>query len=167
MTSFLKENMQFTLITMIWVMIGIVVDKSAMALAPLAILLFRNKGFYTEIIMTQVLINYLSDNRHWEFNFATAGKDLVLVTMCAFVILNPKNFPQRSKIFYPFIPFFALAFFLSTQHPNPMHSFQKTLSFFLMVAVVPNYFLRQLQVEGEVYLRKIIWLGQSYMLLHC
>ena len=157
--SLLKENMQFMIISLVWVMIGIVVDKSAMALAPMAMLLFRNKGFYTEIILSQVLINYLSDNRHWEFNFATSGKDIALVTMCAFVILNPKNFPHRSKIFYPFIPFFALAFVLCTQHPDPLHSFQKTLSFFLMIAVVPNYFLRQMEVEGEVYLRKVIWLG--------
>jgi hypothetical protein len=53
----------------------------------------------------------------------------------------------------------VLAFILSTQHPNPVHSFQKTLSFLLIVAVIPNYFLRQLHLEGEVYLRKIIWLG--------
>lgn len=157
--NFLKENMQFTILTLIWVVLGILVDKTVMVLAPAALLLFRQKGFYTEIIMTQVLINYLSDNRHWEFSFATLGKDIVLVTAAAFVILNPKNFPQRSKIFYPFLPFFLLAFILCWQHPEPVHSFQKTLSFFLMVAIVPNYFLRQLQVEGPTYLRKIIWLG--------
>lgn len=163
--NFFKENMQFTIVTMIWVIIGILFDKSAMLLAPLVLLLYRNKEFYTEIIMTQVLINYLSDNRHWEFNFATLGKDMVLVTACAFVFMNPKNFPVRSKIYYPFIPFFVLAFILSTQHPNPMHSFQKTLSFFLMVAVIPNYFLRQLQIEGKTYLRKIIWLGTILYLI--
>jgi hypothetical protein len=106
--NFFKENMQFTIVTMIWVIIGILFDKSAMLLAPLVLLLFRNKGYYTEIIMTQVLINYLSDNRHWEFNFATLGKDMVLVTACAFVFANPKNFPVRSKIYYPFIPFFII-----------------------------------------------------------
>ncbi len=157
--NFLKENMQFTILTLIWVVMGILVDQSAMVLAPAVLLLFRQKGYYTEIIMTQVLINYLSDNRHWEFNFATLGKDMVLVTAASFVFLNPKNFPIRSKIFYPFLPFFFLAFILCWQHPEPVHSFQKTLSFFLMVAIIPNYFLRQLEVEGPVYLRKIIWLG--------
>lgn len=159
MISFLKENIQFTIISLIWVVAGIALDQSAMLLGPLVLLLFRNKGFYTEIIMTMVLINYLSDNRHWEFNFATVGKDLVLVTACAFFFLNPQNFPDRSKIYYPFIPFFIVAFLLCTQHPDPTRSFQKTLSFFLMVAIVPNYFLRQLQAEGMVFLRKIIWLG--------
>lgn len=159
MISFLKENMQFAVISLIWVVAGIALDKSSMLLGPLVLFLFRNKGFYTEIIMTMVLINYLSDNRHWEFNFATTGKDLVLVTACAFFFLNPQNFPERSKIYYPFIPFFVVAFLLSTQHPEPMRSFQKTLSFFLMVAIVPNYFLRQIQAEGMLFLRKIIWLG--------
>jgi O-antigen ligase len=159
MLTYAKENYQFIIISLIWVFVGIMVDVTAMALVPAAFLIYRQKGYYTEIVLSIALICYLSDNRHWEFNFATIGKDIALLTACAFFFLNSKNFPLRSKIYYAFIPFFILAFFLSTRHPTPVLSFQKTLSFFLMVAVIPNYFLRQLYVEGQDFLRKTIWMG--------
>ena len=159
MNQFLKENYQFVFITIIWVVAGILLDTSALILIPAALVLYRYKGFYTEIILSLILLCYLSDNRHWELSFAQSSKDFVMLTASIFFILNPKNFPHRSKLFYAFIPFFILAFFLSSRHPEPMLSFQKTLSFFLMIAVIPNYFLRQLEVEGEDFLKKIIWLG--------
>ncbi|MBK7964608.1 MAG: O-antigen ligase family protein [Bacteroidetes bacterium] len=159
MLTYAKENYQFIIISLIWVFVGIVVDVTAMGLVPAAFLIYRQKGYYTEIVLSIALICYLSDNRHWEFSFATKGKDIALLTACAFFFLNSKNFPLRSKIYYAFIPFFILAFFLSTKHPTPLLSFQKTLSFFLMIAVIPNYFLRQLQVEGQDFLRKTIWMG--------
>ncbi|MBL7924540.1 MAG: O-antigen ligase family protein [Bacteroidia bacterium] len=165
MIRYIRENYQFIAISFIWVIVGIMVDVTAMGLVPGAMLLYRNKGYYTEILASLILICYLSDNRHWEFSFATKGKDLALLTASAIFFLNPANFPTRSKLYYAFIPFFVLAFLLCSRHPTPMLSFQKTLSFFLMVAIIPNYFLRQLDVEGEVFLKKIIWLATTLYLI--
>jgi len=159
MINYAKENFQFLAVSLVWVFAGIILDVTALGLVPAAMFLYRQKGYYTEIVLSLILICYLSDNRHWEFNFATKAKDIALLTACVFFFLNSKNFPLRSKIYYAFIPFFLLAFFLSTKHPTPMLSFQKTLSYFLMVAVVPNYFLRQLQLEGPEFLKKVIWMG--------
>lgn len=155
----LKENFQFAIITLLWVIAGILFDQSAMVLVPLLMLLFRNKEYYSEIVMTQLVINFLSDNRHAEFNFAVISKDIILLTVCSLVLINPKNFPNKSKLAYVFMPFFVLAFLISLKNPAPWHSFQKTLSFFMMLTFVPTYFIRQLNVEGPVFLRKVISIG--------
>lgn len=165
MIRYLKDNVQFLLLCLVWIFAGIAVKESAMLLVPLSVLLLREKGYYTEIILTILLINYLSDNRHDEFEFATKAKGYVLMLAAAFVFLNPRNFPIRSKIIYPYIPFFILAFYLFPRNPDPAISFQKTLSFFLIIAAIPNYFLRQLEVEKEVFLKKFIWLGTLLYLL--
>jgi hypothetical protein len=165
MIRYLKDNVQFLLLCLVWIFAGIAVKESAIMLVPLSVLLLREKGYYTEIILTILLINYLSDNRHHEFEFAIKAKGYVLMLAAAFVFLNPRNFPIRSKIIYPYIPFFILAFYLFPRNPDPAISFQKTLSFFLIIAAIPNYFLRQLEVEKEIFLKKFIWLGTLLYIL--
>lgn len=165
MIRYLKENAQFLLLCLVWIFAGIAVQETALLLVPLSLLLLREKGFYTEIILTVLLINYLSDNRHHEFDFAVKAKGYVLMLAAAFVFFNPRNFPVRSKIIYAYIPFFLLAFYLFPRNPDPAISFQKTLSFFLIIAAIPNYFLRQLEVEKEVFLKKCIWLGTLLYLI--
>lgn len=159
MILYLKENAQFLLLCLIWIVIGIIIPETALILVPASLLLLRNKEKYTEIVLTILLINYLSDNRHDEFEFAAIAKGYVLMLAAAFVLFNLRNFPLRSKIIYPYIPFFLLAFTLFPRNPDPLISFQKTLSFFLIIAAIPNYFLRQLEVEKEVFLKKFIWMG--------
>lgn len=159
MVRYLKENAQFLLLCLVWIVTGILIPETALILVPVSLLLLRNKGMYTEIVLTILLINYLSDNRHYEFEFAAIAKGYVLILAAAFVFFNPRNFPVRSKIIYPYIPFFLLAFALFPRNPDPVISFQKTLSFFLIIAAIPNYFLRQLEVEKETFLKKFIWLG--------
>lgn len=159
MIDYFKKNYQFLGISFILVILGIAVKETALVLFPAVMLLYRQKNYYTEVLLSLILICYLSDNRHWEFLFATKSKDIVLLTACLLFFINPRNFPERSKIFYAFIPFFVLAFYLSFKHPDPMLSFQKTLSYFLMLAVIPNYFLRQLHMEGATFLRKLIWMA--------
>ncbi len=157
MKSFLKENSQFIGLLLVWLVTGILALPTAYVLVPAGLVLLKSKGRYNEMIVGFFFLLFLSDNRHHELDFTGKVKDIALLVMSAFVLLDSKSFPIRSKIFYPFLAFFALAFALSVKSPMPMLSFQKCLSFFLIVAVVPNYFTKLLHEDGEKFLRMLIW----------
>ncbi len=159
MNQYLKENFQFLVICIIWLIAGILVPQSSLALIPAALLLFRYKAHYSEIVVTIFLVNYFSDNRNHEFAFASQVKGYVVMLAGLLYYINKKQFPERSKIIAPFIPFFIVAFLLFSRNPDPALSFQKTLSYFILLAAIPNYFIRQIHVERENFLKKIIWLG--------
>lgn len=158
MKQYFKENYQFLAVSLIWVIAGMLVKETALLLVPACLLLYRYKGRYSEIIVTIFLINYLSDNRHYEFIFATQAKGYVIMLAGLLYYINIRNFPEKSKIHHAFIPFFIIAFLLFPRNPDPAISFQKTLSYFLLIAAIPNYFLRQLAIEKEGLIRKIVWL---------
>ena len=157
MKSFLKENGQFIILLIIWVIGGMIATEIDLVLIPAGIVLLKYKERYSEMIIGFFLILFLSDNRHYNFDFAWKSKDIYLLVLSAFVFLDTKSFNVRSKLFYPFIGFFTLAFILTYKSPDPMLSFQKCLSFALIVIVIPNYFIRQLNEDGEKFLRLLIW----------
>ncbi len=165
MHQYLKENYQFIAISLFWVICGLLLKETALILVPACIILYKYKGQYSEIVLTIFLINYLSDNRHYELLFAAQAKGYIIMIAGLLYYINMKNFPVRSKIYLPFIPFFIVAFMLFPRNPDPAISFQKTLSYFLLIAAIPNYFLRQIEVEKAVFLRKIIWLVTILYLL--
>ncbi|MBK9402765.1 MAG: O-antigen ligase family protein [Bacteroidetes bacterium] len=158
MKQYFKENYQFLAISFFWTIAGILLKETALLLVPAALILYKYKGQYSEVVLTIFLINYLSDNRHDELYFAAKTKGYIIMLAGLLYYINLRNFPQRSKIIRPFIPFFIVAFLLFPRNPDPALSFQKTLSYFLLIAAIPNYFLRQIEVEKEVFLRKLIWL---------
>lgn len=157
MKKFFQENGQFIILLLIWVISGMYFLEAVYVLIPAGIALLKYKERYSEMIIGFFLILFLSDNRHDAFEFAAKIKDIYLVTLSAFVLLDAKTFKVRSKLFYPFAAFFILAFALTFKSPEPMLSFQKCLSFALIITFIPNYFIRQLNEDGENFLRNLIW----------
>lgn len=157
MIRFLKENVQFLLLLTVWTVAGILVRETALLLVPLGLVIFKYKRRYTEMVLAFVFIIYVSDNRHHELDFAKDVKDIALVILSAFFILNDNEFKEKSKLYMPFALFLLLAFPLSLRHPDPVLSFQKTLSYALLLFCIPNYFIRQIKEEGEQFMRNVVW----------
>jgi hypothetical protein len=159
MINYLKENFEFIIMLLIWVVVGVFSYEIDFILVPAGLALLKYKGRYMELIISFFFLLFLCDNRHYQVVFASQTKDIALLMLSGFVFLDAKSFPVRSKLFYPFIAFFVLAFSLTVISPQPMLSFQKCLSFALMMAIIPNYFLQQLEEDGEKFLKNIIWLS--------
>jgi O-antigen ligase len=159
MIDYIKENSQFILLMIVWTIAGILIKESALVLVPMTLILLKRKGRYTEIFLGFFFIIFLSDNRHHELDFAKLVKDITLVLLCAFVFLDRKNFSFRSGIFVPFTAFLLLALALSVRHPEPVTSFQKILSYSLLLIFIPNYFIRELTLDGRRFMQHIIWAG--------
>jgi len=165
MKDFIKENIQFIIMLLVWVAFGIIMKETSYLLVPAGLILLKSKGMYTEMIAAFFFILFLSDNRHNELLFAAKCKDLVLLTLVGLFILDSKSFPNKSKLIIPFIPFFIVAFIMSTRNWNPVLSFQKCLSFSLMLGIIPSYFIRQLETDGRRFLRMMIWTCTTMWLL--
>src|SRR6187551_2710551 len=102
MIDYIKENAQFIFLMVIWTIAGVFVQESALVLVPLTFILLKRKGHYSEIFIGFLFILFLSDNRHHELDFAKLVKDISLVLLSAFVVLDRKNFEIRSNLFIPF-----------------------------------------------------------------
>ncbi|HOS47866.1 MAG TPA: O-antigen ligase family protein [Bacteroidia bacterium] len=148
------------MLILIWVIAGIIAPELAMVVIPLTLMLLKNKGRYAEIIVAFAILLYFSDNRKHEFAFAGKTKDIALVLVSAFVMFDSKQFFSKSKFWYPFAAFFAVASISMFRNPLPMLAFQKTLSFALMFIYIPNYFTREIAIDrGERMLKLWIWSG--------
>jgi len=160
MLDFVKENSQFYMLILIWVIAGIIAPELAMVVIPLTLMLLKKKGRYAEIIVAFAILLYFSDNRKHEFAFAGKTKDIALVLVSLFVMLDSKQFFSKSKFWYPFTAFFLVASISMFRNPLPMLAFQKTLSFALMFIFIPNYFTREIALDrGERMLKLWIWSG--------
>ncbi|MFM7016569.1 MAG: O-antigen ligase family protein [Bacteroidota bacterium] len=160
MLQFLRENNQFYIVILLWVIGGIIAPEIAMVLIPIGLILFKRKEMYAEMIVSFAMLLFFSDNRQPEFAFAGETKDIALIVMSAFVLLDAKSFKEKSKIWYPFLAFFILAFIVIFRNPYPLLAFQKTLSFFLMLALIPNYVTHELaKDEGKHLFTLWIWSG--------
>ena len=165
MWQFLKENNQFYIVILLWVIGGIIAPEIAMVLVPLGLILFKRKGMYAEMIVAFAILLFFSDNRQPEFAFAGETKDIALIVMSFFVLFDAKSFHEKSKFWYPFLAFFILASIVIFRNPYPLLAFQKTLSFFLMFALIPNYVTHELSKDrGEHLLTLWIWSGTLVLL---
>jgi O-antigen ligase len=158
MKKFFKDNYQFLLIILIWTMTSVISSDLGIVVVPLSFMLLKNKQRFAEIAVALAALLYFSDNRQPELAFARKSKDIALVLVSAFVLLDNKHFTAKSKFWYPFAAFFVVAFIAVFRNPDPMLAFQKTLSFALMLIVIPNYFTRELAVDrGERMLNLFVW----------
>ena len=156
MKLFLKQNAQFIFLILTWIIAGFISDELASVIVLLSLMLLKSKNRYSELIIAFCLILFLADNRHHHFDFAREIKDIALVLVSAFVLFDKKQFPQKSRLFYPFTAFLLLSFIMCYRHPTPFLSLQKTISYLLMFAVVPNYFVKILNENAEAFFRNFI-----------
>ncbi|MEP7262897.1 MAG: O-antigen ligase family protein [Bacteroidota bacterium] len=153
MKEFLKKNQQFIFLMLSWMIAGHILKELAMGVVILSFILLKYKNRYEEIIIAFCFLLLLSDNRHHEYDFAKDTKDIILVLLSVFALFDSKHFREKNMFFYPFVPFIVLGFIMTSRHPVILLSFQKTLSYALMFAVIPNYFTKVFSERPENFLR--------------
>ena len=50
MKDFIKENIQFIIMLLVWVAFGIIMKETSYLLVPAGLILLKSKGMYTEMI---------------------------------------------------------------------------------------------------------------------
>lgn len=165
MLEFIRSEKQFLVFLFIWIIAGMIFSPLTFAIVPLTLILFQRKKMYTEILIGFFIVLILSDSRQRAFGFAGNIKDIYLVLMTFFFFIDRKAFAVRERLVYKFVPFIIMAVFFMMFSEVVLTSIQKTLSYFLLFLVVPNYLSFSWRTEGLNALRKIIFAGVLVLLV--
>ncbi len=166
MIDFLKQNAQLVIMILVWAFCGLINTNLAIAVVTVCVLLMKQKGFYKELILGFLFILVMSDNRQPSAYYAANVKNIYVVLLALFYFFDRKNFSFKNTYFIPFIFFFVAGAVSLTQAPavNMSNSFQKTLSYILLLMVMPAYFIKSLNMYKESFLKDIFYF-YSYILL--
>lgn len=164
MIEFLKSEKQFLLILLLWIGAGIIFAPLAWVVIPLVLLLLQRRKMYLEMLIGFFVILILSDSRQYAFHFAADFKDVYLLILAFFMFIDRPSFSPGQRVFFRFIPFLVIAVFFLLFSDVFIKSAQKTLSYLLLLLVVPNYLAYAWKTEGRDGLRKLIWVGMTVLL---
>lgn len=162
--KFLKEQQQFLVLIGIWVLCGMFAGPLIYFVVPLSLLLMKRRGMHLEMLLGFFLILTLSDSRQISFHFATSIKDIYLLLLAVFLLFDRANFKPLDQTLKRYIPFFLIAVFSLIFATVFITSAQKTLSYILLLLVVPNYLIRAWHERGYETLRTLIWVGVSILI---
>lgn len=132
---------------------------------PLGMILLKTKGLYKELLLGFFFILILSDSRQPSLAFAGQVKNIYIVMLALFIFVNRSEFSPLNTFFKKFLPFFAVAtvcLFFSNSFNTAV---QKTLSYFLLLLIVPNYLLKAYSTEDSKAMRDIVYFGAFILLM--
>ena len=120
---------------------------------------------HLEILIGFFYMLILSDSRLYQLAFAASVKNIYILFIALITIKELKTMEHQISIFKQFIWFFLVALICIFYSPTPSISFQKTLSYFLLFAFLPNYFLFVYLKYGEQLFKGLIFLGVMILIL--
>jgi O-antigen ligase len=155
--EFLTNNRTFLFFTLFWVLAGMFAGPVVYAVVPFVLYYFFQRKWIAEILMGFILMLVLSDSRSYTFGFAQDAKNVYIVMMAIFYFMDSNLSTPLNRIFKAFIPFLLIAAMFMVTSDYIGTTVQKTISYALLLLVVPNYFLQMIRDEGKEGLRKFLW----------
>lgn len=165
MLSFLVRNKLILIIFAIWYAVGSVSPVLFYPLGGITVLLLWRKGMYFEIFLGFFFILILSDNLKYTTDFAKTFKNAYIVLLAVIAVLDRKNFPVQSKILPYFLPFLLVSIIGIFYSPQIFVSFQKTLSYGLLLFVVPQFFVNSFNDRGPEVVKDLIYFAVAMIIL--
>jgi hypothetical protein len=108
MLQFIRNNSQFVIMCLAWVLCGIINQNLGVAAVTLSVVMLKMKGMYKELILGLLFLLIMSDSRQTEALYAATAKNIYIVLLSVFYFFDRKNFSGSNDYFKPFIPFFYL-----------------------------------------------------------
>lgn len=165
MKDYLNIYKQFIIIAFIWIVVGVFFGPVIYLVLPMMLLLMYKREMHLEIFLGFFLILTLSDSRSSVFHFASQVKNIYIVLLFLFTLGIKSKTELQVKFYQYFIPFFIVALICITFNPVPFLSFQKTLSYILLFVSIPIYFQYAYNKYEDVFLKSIVFLVMSMLLI--
>ena len=146
----------------LWLVAGISLKVLAIPVIALHVLYLYNKHYTLEIFVGFFFILLLSDSRIAALDFAKNLKIVLLVLLFLPLILQKQDsfgLHTSHNFGKPFLLYILFAFFCIIYSPEPFTAFQKTLSYYLLLVIVPVMFYSLFQKYGDKLLKAIVYLG--------
>lgn len=141
MKTFLKENAQFIILCFLWVIVGRLNDMVAHGFVALSVFLLYRRNMLLEIFIGFVFILTLSDNRMHALDFAKTAKNTYIVMITLIILAKKTEEFVKMDLYRYIMTYTAFAAICLIYAPSDLVStaFQKTLSYFLLFLIIPNY----------------------------
>jgi len=163
--DYVKSNVSFIAILIVWLLVGIYSAPLSYGLIPLTVIIFKRRDYYAEILIGFFFILMISDSRVKSLAFSVDVKNIYILLLAAFVLFDRKNFTPFQNFHQKYIPFFLVALFCIIYSPYAGTSFSKVLSYFLIILVVPNFVHKAYSVKGVQFFRELIFFGSAMLLI--
>ena len=146
----------------IWLAAGIALKVLAIPVIALHVLYLYNKHYTLEIFIGFFFILILSDSRIGALDFAKNLKVVLMVLLFLPLVLQKQDsfrLHTSQNFGKPFLPYILFALYCIVYSPEPFTAFQKTLSYYLLLIIVPIMFYSLYQKYGKKLLKAVIYLG--------
>lgn len=158
MLSYIKDNYQFVVLTFLWVIAGYAGGALVgVAVVVGSVLLFKYKLLFEELFIGFILIQIFSDSRqHW-MSFASDAKTAYVLLLAAFFFFDRRKFHEFNRLVFLFFPFLFLALVLVFASDAWINCLQKTISYSLLLIIVPNYVIKIYEEKGMFFFKNLIF----------
>lgn len=156
MISFIKEEIPFVLLMFSWVFVGMYMGPVIYVYLPLTIILLKAQNQIGYLLYGFFLVLVLSDNRHDAMIWAGRLKEVYIIFLSLFLFLDKKSFSNSTNFLQNFIPFFLVTILCNLNSDVIFVSFQKTLSYFLLIAIIPSYVIKLYREDAMRFFRSMM-----------
>jgi O-antigen ligase len=163
----LSQYRNLILIILSWVVVGMYMGPVIYIYLPITLFVMRSRGQYMEMLLGFLLMLILSDSRVERLHFAANAKEIYIILLGIFLFTDRKIFTVLSRFYLSFIPFFIVAILCVFNSPseNSFNAIEKTVSYILLLFVVPNYVQQAYITKGREFYKILIYLGATILLI--
>ena len=156
----LKLNKIFFSIVLLWIVVGAYLGPLYLVVIPFTVLLFLRGNYFLELLLGFWFILILSDSTLRIFEFAKILKPyFILLLAFGFWVKRKELSNLTNPLLKPFIPFILWAFCVVPFSPEFGICFQKTLSYALLLLLVPYFVNISLKENERNFYRGVVWFG--------
>ena len=148
-------------------MVGMYMGPVIYLYLPITLFVMRSRNQHTEMLLGFLLMLVLSDSRVERLHFAANAKEIYIILLGIFLLVDRKVFTAFSRFYLSFIPFFIVAILcvFNTPSENFFNAIEKTVSYILLLFVVPNYVQHAYLTKGKEFYKILIYLGATILLI--
>ncbi|MGL5889566.1 MAG: O-antigen ligase family protein [Bacteroidia bacterium] len=157
MKTFVLNRQTLILASLLVWAAGMYGGPAAFALIPGLALLMMLRGFYTELLLCFFLTLILSDSRNPSLAVFQNVKNIYILLLGLGLFVIPRKGVPFERTIIKFWPFFAVALLCIFFSDDYLTALQKTLSYFLIIVTVPNYFYLAWKKDGTALIETIVW----------
>jgi hypothetical protein len=159
MLDYLRSEIQFIGLVLMWFVVSYFLGPIGYAFLPLTLMALKTRDRYADMIFGFVIVLVLSDIHKdvWQDNIFRNAKNIYIVLLAIFLLVERERFQPFSHIFTIFLPFFMYSVFPLMFSSAVFTGVQKTLSYALLFLVVPNYVLFNFREQGWHFFRNMIF----------
>lgn len=154
--EFIHENHYSYIIALVWGIVGIAIGELAIFFIGATVLYLLQRERYLELFFGFIFILAIANSREDMLQFAKPAREIYTVLLVLPLLLSTRMTKDIRLVYY-FIPFFAIGLGTLIISHDPLLSFLKLFSYFLILLVVPVYVKYLYEEYGDSFLKNLFY----------